>query len=79
MTAIWRVNPETVEFPRVLAAMSATDSYVSKVSHELCYDGVVIAAYHCFETRLCIRIESRPSIFGKDTTPKVVFELDRTA
>ena len=59
---------DCLEFPRVFAAMGATDSYVGKVSHELCYDGVVVATYHCFETRLRIRIEPSPLIFGKDTS-----------
>ena len=68
-----------LEFPRVFAAMGATDSYVGKVSHKLRNDGVIITANHCFETRLRIRIESCPLILGKDTTPKGMFELDREA
>ena len=54
------------ELPRVFTAMCATDSYVGKVSHELCYDGVVITANHRLEPRLRIRIESRPLILGED-------------
>ena len=68
-----------LELPRVFAAVRTTYSYVGEVSHEFCYDSVVITANHRLEPRLRIRIESRPLIFGEDAPTQGMFEFDREA